>query len=91
MTKLLYAVLALAALSSAAMAEEEKNDCTTEPQSKWMSQDAVKAEVTKAGYHDIRSMTVLGSCYEIYALDAAGKRAEIYVDPVSAKIYKSEE
>ncbi len=91
MTKLIYALVAFACLSSAAMAEEEKNDCTTEPQTKWMSEDALKAEVAKAGYHDIRSMTLLGSCYEIYALDAAGKRAEIYVDPVTATIYKSEE
>lgn len=91
MTKLLYGFIALASISSAAMADEEKNDCTPEPQTKWMTQDALKAEVAKAGYHDIRSMTILGSCYEIYALDSAGKRAEIYVDPVSGEIYKSDE
>jgi hypothetical protein len=92
MSKALYAAIALLALVPfAAQAEEEKEDCTTVPQAQWMSQDAIKAKVADAGYKDIRSMELKGSCYEVYGFDKDGKRAEIYVDPATATIFKSTE
>ena len=91
MLKTLFAVLALSALMPlAAHAEEEKEDCTKVSRAQWMSEDAIKTSVEKAGYTDIRSAEVKGSCYEIYAFKN-GERTEIYVDPATGTIFPSEE
>lgn len=89
---MLAAVAALClAIPAIAHAEEEKTDCTTKPQSEWLSTDAVKAQLLKGDYASIRSITTLGSCYEIYAKTKAGKRAEIYVDPATGAVVSTGE
>ncbi|SHO67498.1 hypothetical protein SAMN02745172_04179 [Pseudoxanthobacter soli DSM 19599] len=84
--KLLAAAVAFAALPSIALASPS---CTTEPQSKWMSQDAMKAKVASLGYQ-VKVFKITGSCYEIYGKTKDGKRAEVYFNPVSGEIVKSE-
>ncbi|MEX6506718.1 PepSY domain-containing protein [Jiella sp. M17.18] len=92
MSKMLTAAVVLVALAPAlAHAETERNSCTNVPKSQWMKENVLKKKVEAAGYKDIRSMSLRGSCYEVYAFTDKGERAEIYVDPASAKIYPTGE
>jgi len=63
--------------------------CTTEPQSAWMPEAAMKARVTEMGYKaDV--FKVSGNCYEIYGKDKEGRDVEVYFNPVNGEIVKSE-
>lgn len=64
--------------------------CTTEPKDKWMSEDAMKAKVAEMGYQKIRTFKVTGSCYEIYGYTKDNKKAEVYFNPVTGAVVKSE-
>lgn len=80
-------VLGLVALTPAvAMASPS---CTTEPQGKWMSQDAMKAKVGELGY-TIKTFQVTGNCYEIYGFTKDSKRAEVYFNPVTGDVVEAE-
>jgi len=63
--------------------------CTTEPQSKWMSEDAMKAIIKDLGY-TVKTFEVTGSCYEIYGKDKQDRRAEVYFNPVTGEIVEAE-
>ena len=53
------------------------------PEDKWMKEADFKASMEKQGYQ-IRTFKVSkGKCYEIYGLDKAGKKVEIYFDPAT--------
>ncbi|MCX5513110.1 PepSY domain-containing protein [Kaistia algarum] len=62
--------------------------CTKEPQSAWMSQEAMKAKIAELGYQKIKTFKVTGSCYEIYGYDKNNKKAEVYFNPVDGSIVK---
>lgn len=64
--------------------------CTTEAKDKWMSEDAMKAKVAEMGYQKIKTFKVSGNCYEIYGYTKDGKKAEVYFNPVSGAVVKSE-
>ncbi|WP_069308217.1 PepSY domain-containing protein [Methylobrevis pamukkalensis] len=83
--KLIAAAL-LALAPTAALADA---DCTAEPKEKWMSEAAMKAKIDALGYK-VKTFQVSGSCYEIYGWTKEGKRAEVYFNPVSGEIVKSE-
>jgi len=78
--------LAAIAVPSLALASPA---CTTEPKTKWMSEDSMKAKVDALGY-TVKTFEVTGSCYEIYGKTKDGKRAEVYFNPVSGAIVESE-
>ncbi|KWT71939.1 hypothetical protein APY04_0222 [Hyphomicrobium sulfonivorans] len=59
--------------------------CTQEPKDKWQSQADAEAAATEAGYTVTRSK-IVGSCYEVYAKDKAGKKFELYYNPVDLKL-----
>ncbi len=84
--KFIVALTAVAAMPSLVLAGPS---CTTETKSKWMSEDAMKAKIDAAGYK-VKTFQVTGSCYEIYGKNKDGKRAEVYFNPVSGDIVKSE-
>lgn len=65
-----------------------KKSCTSEPKSKWMSEEAFKKKVTEEGF-TIRKFKQPGTCYEIYGTDKSGKNVEIYFNPVDATVVKS--
>lgn len=74
---------ALAAFASSALASPQ---CTTEPKDKWISEAAMRAKAEAAGNKiDVFKVTK-GGCYEIYGRDAAGKRIEIYFNPLSGDV-----
>jgi hypothetical protein len=63
-------------------------ECTTEPQSNWLSEAQMQAKVQALGYK-VKTFKVSGSCYEIYGWDKAGGKAEVYFDPVSGNVVLS--
>jgi hypothetical protein len=83
----LVAISAISALSLSAFASPE---CTNEPRNKWMAQSDVKAKLENQGY-TVKRVKTEDSCYEVYAQTKDGKRVELYVDPVDAKIIEEED
>lgn len=81
---------AFAALLIAPIAAHASPACTTEGKDKWMSEDAMKAKVAEMGYQKIKTFKVSGSCYEIYGFAKDGKKAEVYFNPVTGAVVKSE-
>ena len=55
------------------------------PQEKWMKEADLKARLEAQGYQIKTFKVSKGQCYEIYGTDKAGKKVEIYFDPVSGK------
>lgn len=64
--------------------------CTGEARDKWMSEDAMKTKVSEMGYQKIKAFKVSGSCYEIYGYTKDNKKAEVYFNPVTGAVVKSE-
>ena len=81
-------LLTAAALSIAGVASAAPS-CTDKPQSEWMPEDQMRAEVAKLGYSKIKVFQVSGTCYEIYAHTKDGNRAEIYFNPVDGAIIQN--
>lgn len=66
-----------------------KKSCTSEPKSKWISESEFKAKLEKEGY-EIRKFKQPGTCYEIYGKNPQGQKVEVYFNPVTAEVIKSE-
>jgi hypothetical protein len=82
--------LALTAALLAPLAAQAAPNCTTEPRDKWMSEEAMKAKVAAMGYQRIKTFKVSGACYEIYGYTKDGRKAEVYFNPVTGDVVKSE-
>lgn len=73
------------ALSGAAIAGPK----CSQPKEKWMPEATFKSQLAQQGYK-IKTFKVSGGqCYEIYGFDKAGKKVEIYFDPVTAAVLDS--
>ncbi|HEX2529082.1 MAG TPA: PepSY domain-containing protein [Geminicoccus sp.] len=81
--------LLLLGMSGVAMADPQ---CTNEPKSKWMDEEAFKQKVVaEQGITEIVRFVVTDTnCYEIYG-KKGDKKVEIYFDPVTAAVIESEE
>lgn len=80
--------LTLALLAGSALAGPT---CTRESRDKWIPEADMKQKIAEMGYRDIRTFkTTSGNCYEIYGYDKDGRKAEVYFDPVDARIVKAE-
>lgn len=55
----------------------------------WMKESDFKAKVEAEGYRITTFKVSKGQCYEIYGHDKAGKKVEIYFDPVTAAVLES--
>lgn len=62
-------------------------DCTQEPKEKWKNEEAFKKEL-EASYKIKLFKTTVGNCYEIYGWNKAGKKVEIYFNPVTGAMVK---
>lgn len=69
----------LIALSSVAFAGPTCNV----PQDKWMKEADFKKNLESQGYQIKTFKVSKGKCYEIYGLDKAGNKVEIYFDPAT--------
>ena len=77
------AVAVLMVICGPAFAEPQ---CTTEPRDKWISESEMKLKVASLGYQAKVFKVTRGNCYEIYGLDKAGKRIEVYFHPITGKV-----
>jgi hypothetical protein len=68
----LVAILAVAAAGPALAAGK----CTTAPKAKWQSKSTLESQLQTDGYK-VRQIKVEGGCYEVYATDKEGKRANM--------------
>lgn len=88
-TALLLTSLLVATQAGTALASPT---CTTEPKSEWLSEEAMRQKIDAMGYKDIRVFHLTSSnCYEIYGRNAAGKKAEVYFNPVDGSIVEANE
>ncbi len=78
---LIAAAFAIALAPVAAFADDENAKCTDAAKDTWLSVDAIKAKAEAAGYTDIKKVKVEGSCYEVYAFDKDGNKAEVLFNP----------
>jgi hypothetical protein len=76
------------AVSGPALATEPQ--CTSEPKDKWISESDMKAKIAGLGYQVRVFKVTKGNCYEIYGRDKAGKRIEIYFNPVTGSVVKEQ-
>jgi hypothetical protein len=91
MLKILFALSTLAIVAPAAITPAVAGPaCTSEAKEKWLTEDAMKAKVTEMGYQKIKTFKVSGSCYEIYGFTKDNKKAEVYFNPVTGAVVKSE-
>lgn len=56
----------------------------------WKPEGEFRKELQAQGYQIKAFKVTKGNCYEIYGHDKAGRKVEIYFDPVSGKAVKSE-
>lgn len=61
--------------------------CTDQPQSKWLSEEAMKAKIAKMGFKKILTFQkTMSGCYEIYGFTPDNKKAEVYFNPVTGAV-----
>jgi hypothetical protein len=84
--KSLFKFAIVAAAISFAPVAFASPECTTKPQSEWLTQEQMKAIIAKMDFKDVKVFQISGSCYEIYAHTKDGHRAEIYFNPVTGEV-----
>lgn len=78
--------IATAALLILASAAAVAGPTCKAPKESWMKESDFKARLEKDGYRIKTFKVTKGECYEIYGVDKAGKKVEIYFDPATAAI-----
>jgi len=81
--------LAIIAIVATPVIVQAAPSCTGEPREKWMTEDAMKAKVATLGYERIKTFKISGNCYEIYGYTKDGQKAEVYFNPVTGDIVRS--
>jgi hypothetical protein len=77
--------LVVSALLIAAAGAAMASPTCTAPKDSWKPEASFKKELEAQGYQIRNFKVTKGNCYEIYGTDKAGKKVEIYFDPVSGK------
>jgi hypothetical protein len=67
-------VVALAFVASSPAFADSK--CSLAPKSKWQPKEALQHRLESDGYN-VRRIKIEGGCYEVYAFDKEGKRANM--------------
>ena len=66
------------------------DDCTKEAKETWKPQTEAEAAATAAGY-TVSKSKIEGSCYEVYAKDKDGKKFELFYNPATLELVKTQE
>lgn len=87
MRKLILVVAATVAVGVPVIAQAGSlgRPCTTAPQDKWLSLEALQAKVEALGYK-VQKAKLKSACGELYTIDKAGSRVELFVDPTNGEI-----
>jgi hypothetical protein len=77
-----------ALLLSAAATAFAGPTCTSEPESKWISEADMAKRLQALGYQDnVKKLHVSkGKCWEIYGTDKQGRKVEVYFHPITGAI-----
>ncbi len=87
MKRVSLALFAAASLSLVSTPLLASPTCTTEPQSKWLSEDQMREKIKEMGYGEIKVFhKTTSGCYEIYGYNKDGKKAEVYFNPVTGDV-----
>ncbi len=78
--------LALALASLPAFADPQ---CTDMPKAEWKSETEFQDKVKADGFKIKKFKVTKSHCYEIYGWDKAGKKVEIYYNPVTFEPVKT--
>jgi len=71
----MLSALAILAVAAAGPAFAE-GKCASSPKSKWQPRSTLESQLQADGYN-VRKIKVEGGCYEVYATDKNGKRANM--------------
>ena len=82
MKNLFIASAIILGTSVSAQAGSYGKPCTTLPQDKWLSIEAIEKIVSDRGYKVAKSK-IKGACAEVYARDSQGQRIELFLDPAT--------
>lgn len=83
-------VLLSAILASVAVSAFAGPQCTSEAKSKWQDKKQFEQKLVAEGYKVKVFKVTDGNCYELYGQDKAGKKVEIYFNPVTGAKVKEE-
>jgi hypothetical protein len=81
--------LILAPLLAVFCAAASAGPACSAPKEKWMAEADFRKGVEAQGYQIKTFKVSRGQCYEIYGFDKAGKKVEIYFDPVTAAVLET--
>lgn len=76
MKRVIISLLAVSALAAPAYAASGAVSCSTAPKSKWQPQAKLEQILKSKGF-TVRTIKVENGCYEVYAMDSHGKRANM--------------
>jgi hypothetical protein len=82
-------LLALSVITTANLALAGPK-CTDQSADHWQNQDTFQAQLKAQGYAIKKFKVTKGNCYEIYGHNKAGKKVEIYFNPIDGSIAKQE-
>ena len=89
MTKtVLSAALATALFTGLTAGAAFASDKCAVPKADWQPQEALQQKLEGEGWK-IKKIKVDDGCYEVYGIDAKGKRMEVYFDPKSFAVVQS--
>lgn len=80
MTHLKFVTPLLAATAMTVAVSAQASDRCNVPEDQWQPQQALEQQLTDQGW-TIKNIKIDSGCYEAYAIDADGKRREVYFDP----------
>ena len=79
------AAAAVLGTTSLAHAGSLGRPCTDATQDKWLGIDVLQGKLEELGY-TVRKGKLKKACGEFYAIDKAGNRVELFVDPTNGNI-----
>jgi hypothetical protein len=77
---ILYACFAAGLIAASSANATGLATCDSGPKEGWQPQEKLTKQLTEQGWK-VNRVKVDGGCYEVYAVDKAGKRVEAYFHP----------
>lgn len=81
----LLTAAALLGTATLAQAGSLGRPCTSAPENQWLSIAALQGKVEALGYK-VQKAKLKAACGELYTIDKAGARVELFVDPTNGEI-----
>ncbi|WP_368484282.1 PepSY domain-containing protein [Thalassospira lucentensis] len=77
-----FALLTAASLGVASSPAHADDDMCNVPKADWKTKEALREKLTAEGW-DVRKVKTEDGCFEVYAIDAKGKKVEAYFNPAT--------